>query len=95
MLEPLHSNVMIQRDAAETVTKGGIVLPDSAQEKPKMGTVISVGPGRIDSKTGEPSVLCVQKGERVLFKGYAGTDVKVGKEKYVLLDESEILAVDR
>ena len=91
-LKPLHDRVIVKRTEAEEKTAGGIVLPDSAKDKPRQGTVISVGPGKI-MDNGEVRPLEVKKGDEILFGSYAGTEVKMGTEEYMVLSESEILAV--
>jgi len=83
---------VVERSEAEEKTSGGIVLPDTAKDKPKQGTVIAVGPGRL-LDTGEVKALEVKKGDRVLFGGFAGTEVKIEGKEYLILGESEILAV--
>ena len=92
-LKPLGNRVLIQRSKAKT-TKGGIILPDSAQEKPKEGTVIAVGPGKTDDK-GVTESMTVKSGDRVLFSAYSGTEVKHpnAEEEYLILAEDEILGV--
>lgn len=91
-IRPLGDKVLVKRLEAEEKTAGGIVLPDSAKEKPKRGTVQSVGDGKmLDS--GERSKLQVSKGDEVLFTSYAGTEIKVNGEELLILDESEILAI--
>lgn len=89
---PLGDKVLIKRVSAEETTAGGIVLPDTAQEKPKRGVVQSVGGGRL-LDSGERSQLQVKKKDEVLFTSYAGTEVKVGGEEYLIMDESDILAI--
>lgn len=88
---PLGERVLLQRVAAEETTKGGIVLPDSAKEKPKEGVVISVGSGRFVD--GERQPLTVKKGDRVLFSSYAGNEITVDGQEYLIMGEDEILAV--
>jgi chaperonin GroES len=91
-LVPLGDKVVIKRLEAEEKTLGGIVLPDSAKEKPLQGRVLSVGDGRLlpDGSRAEPQV---GEGDRVLFNRYAGTEVVVNEEELLIMDESEILAV--
>ena len=89
---PLGDRVLIQRVAAEESTKGGIILPDSAKEKPREGVVLAVGSGRV-LKDGERKPLSVSIKDRVLFSSYAGTEVKYDGEEYVILSEDEILAI--
>ncbi len=91
-IRPLGDKVIIKRVEAEDVTAGGIVLPDSAKEKPKRGLIKAIGDGKL-LDSGERSQLQVKKNDEVLFTSYAGTEVKVGGEEYVIMDESDILAV--
>ena len=91
-IRPLGDKVIIKRTEAEEVTAGGIVLPDSAKEKPKRGLIKAIGDGKL-LDTGERSQLQVKKNDEVLFTSYAGTEVKVGGEEYIIMDESDILAV--
>jgi chaperonin GroES len=91
-LVPLGEKVVVRRLEAEEVTTGGIVLPDSAKEKPKQGRVLSVGDGRLLSD-GTRVKLTVQEGDRVLFHSYAGTEVKVDDGELLIMSEDEILAV--
>lgn len=90
-IKPLGNRVLIQRSKAQT-TKGGILLPDSAQEKPKEGVVVAVGPGKIDEK-GEKQPMELKIGDRVLFTAYAGTEVKNEEEEMLILSEDDILGV--
>jgi len=91
-LKPLRDKVVVERSEAEAKTAGGIVLPDTAKDKPKQGTVIAVGPGRI-LENGETKALEVKKGDKILFGGYAGSEVKHDGKEYLILSESEILAI--
>ena len=91
-IRPLGEKVLIKRLEAEDRTAGGIVLPDSAKEKPKRGTVLSVGDGRL-LDTGKRNPLQVKKGDQVLFTSYAGTEVKYEGEEMIIMDEGDILAV--
>jgi chaperonin GroES len=91
-IRPLGEKVLIKRLEAEEKTAGGIVLPDTAKEKPKRGTVLSVGEGRL-LDTGERQPLQIKEGDEVLFTSYAGTDVKVDGEEMIIMDESDVLAV--
>ncbi|MCH8880428.1 MAG: co-chaperone GroES [Planctomycetes bacterium] len=91
-IRPLGDKVIIKRVDAEDVTAGGIVLPDSAKEKPKRGLIKAIGDGKL-LDSGERSKLQVKKNDEVLFTSYAGTEVKVGGEEYIIMDESDILAV--
>ncbi len=91
-IRPLGEKVIVQRLEAQDTTAGGIVLPDSAKEKPKRGKILSVGEGRL-LDTGKRKPLQVKSGDEVLFSSYAGTEVKVDGDEMVIMDESDILAV--
>jgi len=91
-IRPLGDKVLVKRLEADEKTAGGIVLPDTAKEKPKRGTVLSVGDGRL-LDSGKRHPLQVKKGDQVLFSSYAGTEVKVEGEEMLIMDESDILAV--
>ncbi len=91
-IRPLGDKVIIKRTEAEDVTAGGSVLPDSAKDKPKRGLIKAIGDGKL-LDSGERSQLQVKKNDEVLFTSYAGTEVKVGGEEYIIMDESDILAV--
>jgi len=91
-ITPLGDNVLVKRVEAETTTAGGIVLPESAKEKPREGVVIAVGEGRV-TDDGTRTALQVGKNDRVIFSSYAGTEVNVGGEDYLIVREDEILAV--
>jgi chaperonin GroES len=90
-IKPLDDRVVIEVLEAEEVTAGGIVLPNSAQEKPQRGRVTATGPGRL-LKDGKRAPIDVKKGDQVIFGKYAGTDVTVGDTEYKILRENEILA---
>ena len=91
-IKPLHEKVLVERMDAETKSAGGILIPDTAKEKPMRGTVIAVGPGRV-LDSGEVKALDVKKGDKVLFGGYAGSEVKLDGKDYLIVNESEIFAV--
>lgn len=91
-IRPLHDRVMVKRLEEEKVTKGGIIIPDSAKEKPIMGKIVSVGKGKV-KEDGSIAPLDVKKGDKVLFSKYGGTDVKVGDEELLILREDDILGV--
>ena len=91
-VRPLGEKVLIKRIEAEGKTAGGIVLPDTAKEKPKEGKIIALGDGKI-LKSGERAKFQVKKGDRVLFSSYGGTEVKIDGEDYLLMTEDDILAV--
>jgi chaperonin GroES len=90
--KPLRDKVVVERSEAEERTAGGIVLPDTAKDKPKQGKVIAVGTGRV-LDNGDIHKLEVKKGDTVLFGGYAGSEVKIDGQELLILAESEILAV--
>jgi chaperonin GroES len=88
---PLHDRVLIKRIEEKETVKGGIIIPDTAKEKPQEGEVIAVGAGKINEK-GDRISLDVKAGDRVLFGKYSGTEIKVDDEDYLILREDEILA---
>ena len=89
---PLGDKVVLKRQEAEQTTAGGIVLPDSAQDKPQRGEVVAIGDGHVRND-GTRVALTVKEGDRVIFSSYAGDEIKVGDEEYLLLRKSDILAV--
>lgn len=91
-LRPLADRVIVKQSEAETKTKSGILLPDAAKEKPTRGTVISVGPGKLDDK-GKPMTLSVKEKDTVVYGKWSGTEVEVDGTKYVILKESDILGI--
>jgi chaperonin GroES len=91
-IRPLADKVIVERIEAENKTAGGIVLPDSAKEKPQRGKVINVGEGKL-LDDGTRSKIQVKKGDEVLFTSYAGTEVKLDGKEYMIMDESDIMAV--
>ena len=91
-IKPLADRVLVERLEAETKTAGGIVLPDSAKETPQKGKIISVGNGKV-LDDGTVRKLQVKKGDLVLFTSYAGTDVKIGTKEYLIMSESDIMAI--
>jgi len=91
-LKPLGDKVVVKRLEAETTTKGGIVLPDTAKEKPKRGKVVAVGPGKtLDS--GEVAKPTVKKGDEVIFSSFAGTEIEVDGQEMLIMSTDDILAV--
>ena len=90
-LRPLDDRVVVEPQEAETTTAGGIVLPDTAKEKPQRGTVVSVGPGKM-LENGKRGELSVAKGDIVIFGKYSGTDIEVDGRDVKILREGEILA---
>lgn len=91
-VRPLGDRLLVQRLEAEDKTKGGIVLPDTAKEKPKEGKVISVGKGRTNDE-GKTIPLSISEGDKILFSSYAGTDIKIEGEEYMILKEEDILGI--
>ncbi|GAB4149123.1 MAG: co-chaperone GroES [Planctomycetaceae bacterium] len=90
-LVPLGDRVVLKRASAEQTTSGGIVLPDSAQDKPQRGEVVAVGEGYV-RQDGTKTPLTVKEGDHVIFNSYGGEEVSLGDEEYLLLRESDILA---
>lgn len=88
---PIGDRVVLRREEAETTTSGGIVLPDSAQNKPQKGEVVAVGDGHVKDD-GSKVPLTVKEGDRVIFNAYGPDEIKIGDEQYLLLRESDILA---
>ena len=89
---PLHDRVVVKRLEEETKTSGGIIIPDTAKEKPQQGKVVAVGPGGRD-ETGKVTPLDVKAGDRVLFGKWSGTEVKIDGEDLLIMKESDILGV--
>jgi len=90
-ITPLHDRVLVRRLEEKETVKGGIIIPDTAKEKPQEGEVIAVGAGKLNEK-GERIPLDVKPGDRVLFGKYSGNDIKIEDEEYMILKEDEILA---
>jgi len=91
-IRPLADKVLVERVEAESKTAGGIVLPDTAKEKPQRGKIVSVGEGKV-LDDGTRKEVQVKKGDLVLFTSYAGTEVKISDKEYLIMDESDIMAV--
>lgn len=91
-VKPLGDRVFVKVSASEEKTAGGILLPDTAKEKPQVGEIVAVGPGRRNDD-GSRSEMEVKVGDKVLYSKYAGTDIKLGADEYVLLAEKDILAI--
>ena len=89
---PLHDRVLVQRMESEDKTAGGIIIPDTAKEKPQVGEVVQVGPGKRNDD-GSRQAPEVGVGDKVLYSKYAGTDIKLGGDEFVLLTEKDILAI--
>ena len=91
-VRPLHDRVIVKRVAREETSKGGIIIPDTAKEKPQEGQVVGVGPGRRDDN-GRIVPMGVAKGDRILFGKYSGSDVEINGEEHLILQETDILGV--
>jgi len=91
-IRPLHERVLVKRLEEEEVSKGGIIIPDSAKEKPAEGEVVAVGNGRI-SDDGKVTPLDVKVGDKILFSKYSGTDVNVDGSEFLIMREDDILAI--
>ncbi len=91
-IRPLADKILVKRLEAEDVTKGGIVLPDAAKEKPKSGKIVAVGEGKLlDDGTRAP--FTVKKGDEVIFTSYAGTEIKVDGKEMLIMSEDDVLAI--
>ena len=91
-IQPLHDQVLVKRIESDEKTAGGIIIPDTAKEKPQEGRVVAVGSGRRD-KQGKRIVMDVKKGDRILFGRYAGTEIKINGEEHLMMREDDILGV--
>lgn len=92
-IKPLHDRILVRRiEAEEEQIRGGIVIPDTAKEKPQEGEVIAVGDGKV-LENGQKLQMSVQAGDRILFGKYAGTEVKLDEEEYLILREDEVLGI--
>ncbi len=91
-IKPLHDHILVERIEAENKTKGGIIIPDTAQEKPMEGIIIAVGEGAFDNN-GKRVALDVKVGNRVLFKKWGGTEVKIDGKELIILKEADVLAI--
>lgn len=89
---PLHDRVLVRRIEEENKTRGGIIIPDTAKEKPSQGEIIAVGPGKRD-KSGKNIPLDVKKGDRILFGKWSGNEVKIDGEELLIMQESDILGI--
>ena len=91
-IKPLDDRIVVEQCSAEVTTAGGIVLPDSAQEKPQRGKVLATGPGKL-LDSGERGKMSVKVGDEVFYGRYGGSDVEVGSDTYVVMKETEVLAI--
>lgn len=91
-IRPLNDRILVKRMASEEMSAGGIIIPDSAKEKPAEGEIVSVGPGKLNDK-GERVAMDVKPGDKVLFSKYGGTDIKLGGDDFLIMREDDILGV--
>ena len=91
-IKPLDDRVLFQQNDAQETSSGGIVLPDAAKEKPQRGKVVALGPGRL-LDTGKRSPICLKKGDDVYYGKYAGTEVDIADDKFVIVKETDVLGV--
>jgi chaperonin GroES len=91
-VRPLHDRVLVKRVEEKEIVKGGIIIPDTAKEKPMEGQVVAVGPGKI-TDDGKRAAMDVKAGDKILFGKYSGTEIKVDDQDYIIMREEEILAV--
>jgi chaperonin GroES len=91
-IQPLHDRILVKRIDEEEKTKGGIIIPDTAKEKPQEGKVIAVGKGRV-LDDGKVHDLAVRKGDKILFSKYAGTEIKLEGEEHIIIREDDVLAI--
>ena len=92
MIRPLHDRILVERVEEETTTKGGIIIPDTAKEKPAEGVIKAVGKGKIGDD-GKRITLELKKGDKVLFGKYAGTEIKIDGKEYIVMREEDVLGV--
>jgi chaperonin GroES len=90
-VRPLHDRIIVKRVAEEQKSKGGIIIPDTAKEKPQEGKVVAVGPGRTED--GKLIKLGVKAGDRILFRKYSGTEIKLDGEEHIIMREDDVLGV--
>ncbi len=91
-IRPLHDRILVQRLASEEMTAGGIIIPDSAKEKPAEGEIIAVGAGKLNDN-GERITMDVKVGDKVLFSKYGGTDIKIDGDDFLIMREDDILGI--
>ena len=91
-IRPLHDRVMVKRLEGEEKTKGGIIIPDSAKEKPQEGLIVAAGPGRVNEE-GKVTPLDVKKGDKILFSKYSGNEINLDGEEHLIMREDDVLAV--
>ena len=91
-IRPLHDRILVKRLEEQEVKKGGIIIPDTAKEKPQEAEIVAVGPGRMNEE-GKRIAMEVRKGDRVLIGKYSGSEVKVDEEEYLIMKEQDVLAI--
>lgn len=91
-IRPLHDRILVRRMKEDDKTAGGIIIPDTAKEKPQKGEVVATGNGRVN-EDGKVFPLEVKKGDKVLFSKYAGTDLKLGTDEFLMINESDVLGI--
>lgn len=91
-VKPLNDRLLVKREEAEEKSKGGIILPDTAKEKPRQGCVVAVGEGKLDD-SGKRVPMTVKVGDKILFTAYGGTEIKVDGEDYLIMREDDVLAI--
>lgn len=91
-LKPLGDRILVKRVEEEETKRGGIIIPDTAKEKPQQGEVVAVGPGRVDD-SGKKIPMDLKKGDRILFGKYSGNEVKLGDEEYLIMREEDVLGI--
>ena len=91
-IKPLQDRIVVERIEEEEQQKGGIIIPDTAKEKPQQGIVVEVGPGRI-ANNGNRIAMEVKKGNKIIFSKYAGTEVKIGDKEYLIMREDDVLGI--
>lgn len=92
-IRPVARRLLVRRDAAADKTAGGIVLPDVGKEKPRMGTVLEAGPGSVSEVTGKTILPVAKTNDRIVFSSYAGTEVKIDGEEFLIIESDDVLAV--
>jgi chaperonin GroES len=92
-IQPLYDRVIVKRVKEEEKTKGGIIIPDTAKEKPIMGTVVAVGSGKIEGKGNKRVPLEIKEGDKILFSKYAGNEITIDGEEHLIMKEEDIIAI--
>ena len=91
-IRPLHDRILVKRTEEQEVKRGGIIIPDTAKEKPQQGTVVAVGPGRV-ADDGKLIPMNVKEGDRILFGKYSGSEVKLGEIEYLIMHQDDVLGI--